>query len=298
VNVSLKIDPALIKTISDLKRRVIAEAMVVEADEIAAGRTVIDVPVATMKTWFKIASPFDEESDDEELIFLWKNGDCVCHGVKRNFGAHRVRFLTGETTYREARRLWGAFAPIRKLLLDNGVTAEEFLELGPSIFPWIYGVLTLLRRRNDDGATHVLVGLRNARIDGHCVEIVAFPGGLVRPDEGIEEAAARHVREDCGIEIDRVKTGFAINDRATSCRTLFVCVSEIRNEQDVSGSFEWKSGKMLWIPENALLSAIGGDETAMNEAFQRAGVNLKKGVAVTPFAAEPARLLLTRAFPA
>ena len=108
--------------------------MVVEADEIAAGRTVIDEPVAVMKTWLKVASAFDEERDDEGLIFLWKNGECVCRGIKKDFGAHRVRFLTGKTTLLVARRQCGAFAPIRKLLLDHGVTAEEFLELGPSIF--------------------------------------------------------------------------------------------------------------------------------------------------------------------
>ena len=221
---SIKIDPSLIRMINDIKRRAIAETMVVEADEIAAGKTVIDEPVAVMKTWLVIASPFDEERDDEELIFLWKNGDCVCHGIKKDFGAHRVRFLTGKTTLLEARRQCGAFVPIRTLLLDNGVTAEEFLELGPSIFPWTYGVLTILRRRSDDGATHVLVGLRKARIDDRFVEIVGFPGGLVHPDEGLEEAASRHVREDCGIKIERVKTGFAINENTNSCRTLFVCL--------------------------------------------------------------------------
>ena len=49
--------------------------------------------------------------------------------------------------------------------------------------------------------------------------------------------------------------------------------------------------------ENALLSAIDGETDAMSDAFKRAGMNLKKSVTVTPFATEPARLLLTRAFP-
>ena len=86
----LKIDPALIKIIGDIKRHISAEAMVVEADEIAAGRTVIDEPVAVMKTWLKVASAFDEERDDEELIFLWKNGECVCRGIKKT--SERIAF--------------------------------------------------------------------------------------------------------------------------------------------------------------------------------------------------------------
>ena len=144
----------------------------------------------------------------------------------------------------------------------------------------------------------MLVGLRKARIDDRFVEIVGFPGGLVHPDEGLEEAASRHVREDCGIKIERVKTGFAIDENTNSCRTLFVCLSEIDNRPAVTNSFEWKNGRMLWIPENALLSAIDGETDAMSDAFKRAGMNLKKDVTVTPFATEPARLLLTRAFPA
>ena len=51
-----KIDQSLIRMINDIKRNTKAEAMVMEADEIDAGKTVIDEPVAVMKTWFVIAS--------------------------------------------------------------------------------------------------------------------------------------------------------------------------------------------------------------------------------------------------
>ncbi|MBI4138939.1 NUDIX domain-containing protein [Candidatus Uhrbacteria bacterium] len=209
-----------------------------------------------------------------------------------------MRFSRGETTYFSARRFWDAFALIRALLLEDGATVEDFLRLGPTLLPWTFGILTLARRWDANGESHVLVGIRSKELAGRHVGTVSFPGGLVKPGETIEQAARRQMKEECGIELTGMCPGYAIGHHPNAGSTTFVSVADAASSGDVTDSFEWKGGKALWAPVASVLKAIEGDTTAMVDVFRKAGHDVNEGAPIAPDAADPARILLKYVYPA
>jgi ADP-ribose pyrophosphatase YjhB (NUDIX family) len=289
----------IVEMCNDIKAAAIRAAKAREADEIARGVKLFSGFVATMEEWPQPVSPKDivlPADKNEEDIVLWQAGSSCDPDLIRCQAGH-IRFNRGTADYIIARRTWDAFAAIRKYIMESGASEEDFLRVAPVLFPWTFGVLTLLRRYDDHGEPHILVGIRSKELAGRHVGTVGFPGGLVHPKESIERAARRQMREECGIEIETMESGFAIGLHPNAPSTTFMCVATTIS-QKVTDSFEWKGGKAVWATEESVKDALVGDTQAMVKAFRKAGLDVSEGVPIAPDAAAPARLLLNHVYPA
>jgi ADP-ribose pyrophosphatase YjhB (NUDIX family) len=288
----------IVEACNAIKAAAIAAAKKREAEEIARGVKLFGGPLATMEEWFRpvpskdIGLPADKNEED---IVLWQAGSSCDPDVIRCQAGH-VRFNRGTTDYLVARRTWDAFVPTRHLIMESDASEEDFRRVGPVLFPWTFGVLTLLRRYDANREPHILVGIRSKELAGRHVGTVSFPGGLVRPKESIERAARRQMREECGIEIETMESGFAIGLHPNAPSTTFMCVANTTSHV-VSDSFEWKGGKAVWTTEESVKQALNGNTEAMIGAFRKAGLDVNEGVPIAPDAAAPARLLLNHVYP-
>lgn len=286
----------IVEACNAIKDAAIRAAKARRAEEIARGVKLFDGTMATMKGWLHPAETVIDNDSDNELFTLWKAVNTGNQNVVR-CDADPMIFERGTTTYFTARDTWEAFVPIRNLIMESGASEEEFYHVGPVLFPWTFGVLTLLRRYDTDMAPHILVGIRSKQLAGRHVGTVSFPGGLVHPKESIEHAARRQMREECGIEIETMENGFAIGLHPNAPSTTFMCVANTTSHE-VSDSFEWKGGQAVWASEESVIQALDGNNSAMVGAFRKVGLDVNEGVAIAPDAAEPARLLLNHIYPA
>ena len=288
----------IVETCNAIKDAAIKAAEKREAEEIARGVKLFGGPVATMQEWIHPSRSWETQVGDMEDFVEWELEDsdrahpgCLVHR------ANPKQFLRSTSDYLIARRTWDAFVPVRNLIMESDANEEDFRHVGPVLFPWTFGVLTLLRRYDANGEPHLLVGIRSKQLAGRHVGTVSFPGGLVHPKESIERAARRQMREECGIEIETMENGFAIGLHPNAPSTTFMCVANTTSHE-VSKSFEWKGGNAVWATEESVKQALDGDDRAMVGAFRKAGLDVNEGVPIAPDAAEPASLLLNHIYPA
>lgn len=278
--------------IDEIKKEKHAQAEAREEADRNAGKVLTNNPVAVMREWPTEYDPEQSAQSDNEkiLCFSSKNGNVLRQ--------RRLWFPRGQLGYLEARRFWDAYKPVKELLLEDGATDEEFFELGPTLFPWTYGILIIVRVRDEKGVPHLLVGIRSAQLAGRHVGTVSFPGGLVKPNERIMDAASRQMQEECKLQPDAYYDGVAIGNHPNAGSTTFICVANMKKFGDVGDSFEWKGGKAVWAPEEAVKSALAGDTQAMVDVFHRADINIAEGAPMAPDVVQPASLLLNRVYPA
>jgi len=281
------VDPSLLTKIAEINEGAERISRTKEIKEVTDGVKLFNGPLAKMVRWPKRVERLDggRQKNEEEFLLFTDQGE------------GRYRFPYEETSYLTCRRFWDAYAPIKELCLSKGISEDEFNQITPHLFPTCYGVLTILRRYGQDGQPYLLVGLRSKQLAGRHVGTISFPGGLVRPRERLIEAACRQLREECQMELGRITPGFAMGLHPNAASITFMLLADDYASSEVGESFEWKGGKALWAPEDAVLKALDGDTVAMVETFNRAELDVAEGTPIAPDAAKPAKLLLTSIYP-
>ncbi len=85
---------------------------------------------------------------------------------------------------------------------DTATTAaavSEFSRTFADTFPDTNPAAVLVALFEEDGEARVLLTVRSSRLRSHQGE-VAFPGGKLDPDEGIDDAARREAEEEVGLD--------------------------------------------------------------------------------------------------
>jgi ADP-ribose pyrophosphatase YjhB (NUDIX family) len=285
----------LVTESGEIKALAIAEAKAKEA-EVARDARFIDEPLATMQELFHPAFTIVSPNRDEEEFVLWEAQNSDDQNVIR-CQTHHMFFNRGKTTRLTAHRTWGAFTKVRELVMKHGASEYDFQRIAPVLFPWTYGVQTMLRRYDSNKVAHLLVVIRNKEITGERIRTVGFPGGLVRANENIELTARRQMHEECGIVLETIESGVTFGIHQNAPITTFVCLATSIS-RDVSSSFELNDGKAVWVTEETVKKALDDDTDVLVDAFRTAGIDVNHDIQFSQDVVVPARLLLNHVYPA
>lgn len=265
------LDPKLREEISRLIREASAAAKQQEEAEKASGKKLFDSPKASLLSWPTRTTLVSEQSRSED-IFLLTGGRFLRHSLQ-----------VGETSYLTARRAWKAYAPVLDLIVkETALTRLAAITMAPQIFPYMYGVVTVLRRY-EKGRPHILVGVRSQKMAGMNGGMASFPGGLVDPNEPLKLSGPRELFEEGMRGHIRAFTGYAFDVHPDCPSISFSMLAETDNH-DILPSYEWEGRRMIWVDETAVRNALRdpNENRDLRDAFLAHDINVSEDIRFAP----------------
>jgi ADP-ribose pyrophosphatase YjhB (NUDIX family) len=281
VNASV-LEPHLRTEINRLIGEASAKAEEQEAAERASGKKLFDSPKATLLAWPAPLAEADEPKGAEHVHLL--------SGSTDHF--KRCVLQTGETSYLTARRTWKAYVPVMELLRQKlSVPHDKAERLGPSLFPYVYGVVTVLRRY-EGNASYILVGVRSQKLAGMNVGMASFPGGLVDPGEPLKLSGPRELFEEGMRGHIRTMSGFAFEAHPDCPSITFSMLAETES-REVLPSYEWEGRSLVWAEESAVWRALREprDNHELRAAFGKHGIVVAEDLRFAPDVSQALSLL-------
>jgi hypothetical protein len=271
VNASV-LEPHLRTEINRLIGEASAKAAEQEAAERASGKKLFDSPKACLKSWPRGSQDLGTEAKPSDSVFALA-GNCF----------KRISLITGETSYLTARRTWKAFTPVLELLKkETTLTETEAIMLGPELFPYMYGVVTVLRRY-EKSRPQILVGVRSQSLAGMNVGMASFPGGLVDPKEPLKLSGPRELFEEGMRGHTRAFTGLAF-DAHPDCPSITFSMLAETECREVLPSYEWEGKRMVWADEDSVREALQdtGSNRGLRESFLAQGITVAEDIRFAP----------------
>lgn len=265
------LDPGLREEIARLIRDASVAAKQQEEAEKASGKKLFDSPKASLLSWPARTSLVSDQNRSED-IFLLTGGRFLRHSLQ-----------IGETSYLAARRTWKAYGPVLDLIeKETALTRLAAITMAPQIFPYMYGVVTVLRRY-DKGRPHLLVGVRSQNLAGMNGGMASFPGGLVDPNEPLKLSGPRELFEEGMRGHIRAFTGFAF-DAHPNCPSISFSMLAETDSSDILPSYEWEGRRMIWVDETAVRNALRdpGENHDLREAFTAHDINVSEDIRFAP----------------
>lgn len=271
----------------DQVRKIVADAYQAaktrEPEEIAAGRVLRNDPVARQMAW-------GNATGDVPLGAKWVEAFIERKGKERSPNI----VFTGESTYLESRRRWGAYRAACGLLSgdeDAGYLEACFYD----IFHYVPGVMAIVR--NPLG--RVLVCIRSHALGGTHPGTLSFPAGLMKPGEQIQDAIVRQVADETGIHLNehtdwRDDSVFVARnpDAPQSVYCQEVIIPDTNDE--LNKTWEAKGGRFIWLPTIWIRAALRHDMRDVMRVFGEAGIDLEQPPHFAPDAHAAAKEFLSR----
>jgi 8-oxo-dGTP pyrophosphatase MutT (NUDIX family) len=265
------LDPKLREEIARLIRDASAAAKQQEEAEKASGKKLFDSPKASLLAWPTRTSLVSDERRSED-IFLLAGGRFLRHSLQ-----------IGETSYLIARRAWKAYTPVLDLIeKETALTRLAAIMMAPQIFPYMYGVVTVLRRY-EKGRPYILVGVRSQKLAGMNGGMASFPGGLVDPNEPLKLSGPRELFEEGMRGHIRAFTGFAF-DVHPDCPSISFSMLAETDSRDILPSYEWEGRRMIWVDETAVRNALHdpNENRDLRETFTAHDINITEDIRFAP----------------
>lgn len=285
------------------------EAAAKEAAEIAVGKRMTNGPLARMLL------PLQDCNDP--LARITPGEHVLIHTEQ---GLKTMRLVQGLTRYLDSRRQWSIFERIRRALEDGGfwindgvipqesyetshpepgikLTPEQIDLLMHGLFLYTYGVMAVCRHYDDQGESHLFMGIRGAKLASLNVGQLSFPAGMVNPYATLDEALLAEFSEETGLTPWSAYPGWVEFRFPNACSRTFGRLMETRASQPKK-CWEVKGGLFTLVPEKALRQAlIDHDNSALVAALNAAGVGCDQTLKVTNDGTE-VYLRLSKIYPA
>jgi len=267
--------------IREMVARSVEESKAREDEERAAGKILVDNPVARQMARCGLYSqPIPPGSEHLEVIQEEQSITFTPPGMASE---SKLLLITGTTSYLTARRQWKAYrTALRMLPWGSGVESEDpFYE----IFHYVPGVMVFL---TSGGA--ILACVRSRQLAGTHVGTVSFPAGLMRPGEELFEVANRQLFDETGLRgVCNCEKRIAMATNPEAPQTTY-CFRWQTGESSVRETFEAEGKTFIWVPvHDCLEPAIAGDMGPMIKVFRNKGIDVPDTLQIAPDALEGLR---------